>query len=125
MPLMQLEVLVARLPDHRIYKVLRDSEWRMLAQDRWRAGSVDDQRDGFIHLSTAAQLAGTLERYYADERDLWLVALDPGALGVALRHEPSRGGQLFPHLHGELRLDDCTLLATRPRPDALWRWLAV
>jgi uncharacterized protein (DUF952 family) len=59
-------------------------------------------RDGFIHLSTATQLAETLRRHFSGQSDLVLVEVDPGDLGDALRWEPSRGGDLFPHLYGPL-----------------------
>ena len=68
-------------------------------------GSQVDRSDGFIHFSTAAQAAETAARHFAGRADLVLVAVDAAALGDALRHEPSRGGALFPHLYGELPLD--------------------
>ena len=87
-----------------IYKVLRRSEWREAEARGVFAGSADDLRDGFIHLSTAAQLRATLTRHFAGERDLVVVEIDPEKLDVALRWETSRGGALFPHLYGELAL---------------------
>ena len=68
-------------------------------------GSADDVRDGFIHLSARRQVAGTLIKYFAGQRDLVLLAVDPDRLGASLRWEPSRGGELFPHLYGPLNLD--------------------
>ena len=64
------------------------------------AGSADDVRDGFIHLSAAHQLAGTLAKHFKGQTDLVLITLDADALGDALRWEPSRDGDLFPHLYG-------------------------
>ena len=46
----------------------------------------------------------TASRHFAGQGDLVLVAVDAAALGAALRYEPSRGGALFPHLYGTLRL---------------------
>ena len=68
-------------------------------------GSADDARDGFIHLSAGHQVAGTLAKYFAGQRDLVLLAVDPNRLGKRLRWEESRGGELFPHLYGPLDLD--------------------
>jgi uncharacterized protein (DUF952 family) len=68
-------------------------------------GSADDLRDGFIHLSAGRQVAGTLAKYFSGQRDLVLLAVDPDRLGNRLRWEPSRGGELFPHLYGPLDLD--------------------
>jgi uncharacterized protein (DUF952 family) len=65
-------------------------------------GMPVDHADGYVHFSTAAQLAETLRRHFAGAGDLVLFAVPAAALGDALRWEPSRGGQLFPHLYGEL-----------------------
>ena len=76
------------------------------ARERGRfEGSADDAGDGFIHLSAGHQVAGTLAKYFAGQRDLVLLAVDPGRLGERLRWEESRGGELFPHLYGPLDLD--------------------
>jgi uncharacterized protein (DUF952 family) len=87
---------------HLIYKVCPAAEWHdALAAGAYRGSSVD-LRDGFIHFSTGAQLAETLRRHFAGQHDLVLFAVDPDDLGAGLRWEPSRGGDLFPHLYGEL-----------------------
>jgi len=65
-------------------------------------GAEHDRRDGFLHLSAAGQVAGTLAAHYAGRTDLVLAEIDAGALGGALVWEPSRGGALFPHLYGTL-----------------------
>jgi uncharacterized protein (DUF952 family) len=67
--------------------------------------SADNVRDGFIHLSARRQVAATLIKYFAGQRDPVLLAVDPCRLGASLRWEPSRGGELFPHLYGPLNLD--------------------
>jgi uncharacterized protein (DUF952 family) len=85
-----------------IYKVCPATEWHDATSVGAYRGSAVDLRDGFIHFSTGAQLAETLRRHFAGQRDLVLVAVDPKDLGARLRWEPSRGGDLFPHLYGEL-----------------------
>jgi uncharacterized protein (DUF952 family) len=88
-----------------VYKICSSA---MLQEARTRGrfeGSADDARDGFIHLSAGHQVPGTLERYFAGQRDLVLLAVDPDLLGEGLRWEPSRGDELFPHLYGPLDLD--------------------
>jgi uncharacterized protein (DUF952 family) len=87
-----------------IYKILDAEAWRQAERDNVYRGSADDARDGFIHFSTAEQTPGTYEKYFAGKPDLMLVAIDPEALGDALKWEPSRGGALFPHLYGDLPL---------------------
>lgn len=90
------------LDPHFVYKVCAASEWSDAVAGGVYRGSVVDRRDRFVHLSTDAQLEETLRLHFVGQRDLVLVAFDPDALGGALRWEPSRGGALFPHFHGEL-----------------------
>jgi uncharacterized protein (DUF952 family) len=87
-----------------IFTIVHAAEWKSAAAARVYHGSAKDRADGFLHFSTAEQLAGTLARYYADAHDLVLVAVDADALGPALKFEPSRDGALFPHLYGALPL---------------------
>lgn len=87
-----------------IYKICERAAWRLAEQAGTYGGSPVDARDGFIHFSTAAQLAETLAKHFAGSRELLLVAVDADALGVALKWEPSRGGELFPHLYAALPL---------------------
>jgi uncharacterized protein (DUF952 family) len=88
-----------------VFKICHADEWRATEAACVYHGSVKDRADGFLHFSAAAQLMETLTRYYADAGDLVLVAVDAAALGGALKYEPSRGGQLFPHLYGSLPRD--------------------
>jgi uncharacterized protein (DUF952 family) len=85
-----------------VYKVCSASEWREAVARGVYRGSTVDQRDGFIHFSTTEQLQETLRRHFAGQKDLVVVAIDAGSLGDRMRWEPSRGGDLFPHLYGEL-----------------------
>ena len=89
-----------------IYKVLRGSEWAALQADGRSPGAPVDRADGYVHFSTAAQLAGTIAKHFAGETGLRLLACDAEALGEALRWEPSRGGALFPHLYRPLEAAD-------------------
>jgi uncharacterized protein (DUF952 family) len=88
-----------------VYKICRPEEWQTAERDGVFRGSPDDRRDGFIHFSTAVQVPGTVEKYFSGQAGLILIAIDAGALGAALKWEPSRGGALFPHLYGDLSLD--------------------
>jgi uncharacterized protein (DUF952 family) len=87
-----------------IYKICPEELWREAERAGVFAGSPVDLKDGFIHFSTKDQAAETAARHFAGEADLLLIAVDPEALGRALRHEVSRGGALFPHLYGPLPL---------------------
>lgn len=87
-----------------IYKVCPQSVWESIRNlDEW-TGSEHDQRDGFIHFSAAHQLAGTVTRHFSGQANLMLISVDPDRLGTQLRWEPSRGGDLFPHLYGAFPL---------------------
>jgi uncharacterized protein (DUF952 family) len=87
-----------------IYKISPRALWRDAERAGVFAGSAADMKDGFIHFSTAEQVAETAARHFAGQDDLVLVAVDSEALGEALRYELSRGGALFPHLYGPLPL---------------------
>ncbi len=88
----------------KIYKICPAPAWREAERQGVYRGSADDSRDGFIHFSTAAQVAETARKHFASQTGLFLVELDADALGEALRWEPSRNDELFPHLYGELDL---------------------
>ena len=85
-----------------VYKIASRSDWEAALTRGRYDGSADDVRDGFIHLSTAAQAAETARKDFAGRPDLVLVRVESEALGPALRWEPSRGGALFPHLYAPL-----------------------
>ncbi|MCP3970549.1 MAG: DUF952 domain-containing protein [Rhodobacteraceae bacterium] len=88
-----------------IYKIFRAPEWHALRRDGETQGAPVDLADGYIHFSTADQAPETASRHFAGQEDLLLLAIDTHRLGEALKWEPSRGGQLFPHLYGPLRLE--------------------
>ncbi len=91
-----------------IYKICLASAWREAERHGVFRGSADDLRDGFIHFSTAKQVAETARKHFAGQTGLFLIAIDADALGDALRWEPSRNEELFPHLYGELDLGAVT-----------------
>ena len=85
-----------------VYKILAADAWKRAEQSGIFTGSAVDEKDGFIHLSTGLQVRQTAALHFRDQRDLLLVAIDAGRLGDALKYEPSRGGDRFPHLYGTL-----------------------
>jgi uncharacterized protein (DUF952 family) len=101
-----------------IYKICPASAWREAERQGVYRGSADDLRDGFIHFSSAAQVAETAKKHFFGQTGLFLIAVDADVLGDRLRWEPSRGDQLFPHLYGELDLGAVTaILDLRARSD--------
>ena len=89
-----------------IFKILTIPQWETLQATGEFAGSADDKRDGFVHLSTGAQIQGTLDKHYTFAKtggdDLVIAAFDPKPLQATLKYETSRGGQKFPHLYSAL-----------------------
>jgi len=101
-------------PALHIYKIFRAAEWQALVAAGQTAGAPVDLADGFIHFSTATQVAETAAKHFGGVEGLVLAAVDAAALGAALRWEPSRGGALFPHLYRQLRLTDVAWHAPLP-----------
>lgn len=89
-----------------IFKIFRAEEWAALERSGKSDGAPVDLADGFIHFSTAQQVAETAARHFEGETGLVLVACDTAAMEDDLKWEPSRGGALFPHLYRPLVLSD-------------------
>ncbi len=87
-----------------IFKICTREQWRQAEATGVFQGAAVDALDGFIHFSSAAQVTETARRHFADQDDLVLLGIDAEDLGEALRWEPSRGGDLFPHLYAPLPL---------------------
>jgi uncharacterized protein (DUF952 family) len=85
-----------------IYKLLDRAAWLAAERAGVFGGSPVDLTDGYIHFSTAAQLGETARRHFRGVADIMLLEVDPEALGAPLTWEPSRGGDLFPHLYGAM-----------------------
>lgn len=97
-----------------IYKILRPSEWAELDTNGESRGAPIDVADGFIHFSTAQQVAQTAALHFAGVEGLWLLGFEASQFGDALKWEPSRGGDLFPHLYGPLRRADAAWAVEMP-----------
>jgi uncharacterized protein (DUF952 family) len=86
-----------------IYHILPSENWeRAREQGDYRPASLTNE--GFIHLSTRDQVAGTLSRFFADHSGLILLCIDVARLHSELRYDAA-DGQFFPHLYGPLNLD--------------------
>ncbi len=100
-----------------IYKIFRAQEWAALEAAGHTDGAPVDLTDGFIHFSTAEQVAVTAAKHFAGADDLVLAAVDADALGDALQWELSRGGALFPHLYRALLRAEVVAHAPLPLRD--------
>jgi uncharacterized protein (DUF952 family) len=83
-----------------IYKIATSESYAPARHAGHYSGMPIDADDGYMHFSTAAQLAETLRLHFKGQADLVLLAVRAAELGDNLVWEPSRGGQLFPHLYG-------------------------
>lgn len=62
--------------------------------------------EGFIHCSTAPQVAGVLQRYFAGKTGLVKLAIDPSRLDAKLQFDHSSSvNEAFPHIYGKINLD--------------------
>lgn len=106
-----------------IYKICPEPLWREAERAGVFTGAPVDVADGYIHFSTAAQAGETAARHFGGEQGLLLIAVDADALGEALRYEPSRRGELFPHLYAPLHLEAVRWAAPLPLgPDGRHRF---
>ncbi len=98
------------MSENNIYKILRIHEW----EEASLTGSIlskVDIKDGFIHLSTAVQLAATLSFFFKDSETVFLLQLDIEKIDInkLIFEEPYPNDGLrkgsFPHLYSELTTD--------------------
>jgi len=96
---------MTELKQNVIFKVLSSLQWAEAEKQGEFLGAEIDLTDGYIHFSTADQVRETVAKHFAGQTDLMLIGVDADQLGEALKWEPSRGGDLFPHLYASLSLD--------------------
>jgi uncharacterized protein (DUF952 family) len=97
-----------------IYHMCPAETWQAAARAGIYRGTADDLRDGFIHFSTADQIAESARRHRAGQSGLMLISVESTRLGDRVKWEKSRGGDLFPHLYGAL--DPAEVTSVRPLP---------
>lgn len=88
-----------------IYKIVARDTWRQAEAAGTFKGATIDLVDGYIHFSTAVQARQTAALHFKGQRDLLLVVVATTKLGDTLKWEPSRGGDLFPHVYGDLSME--------------------
>ncbi len=96
------------------YKIIDAAAWAEAKTSGLFKGAAIDLKDGYIHLSTAAQARETARLHFAGIENLLLVAIDESVVARDLKWEASRGGQLFPHVYGVI--DPTQILWARPLP---------
>jgi len=100
--------------DDVIYHMCRADEWALALTTGSYPGSSQDQADGFIHFSTRDQVWTSAAKHRRGQNGIVLLSVDAAKLGPDLKWEPSRGGDLFPHLYAPLNID--AVLETIPLP---------
>jgi uncharacterized protein (DUF952 family) len=93
------------------------ADWEAVAETgEYRPASLE--AEGFIHLSTAAQIVETANRFFRGQPDLLLLRIAPERLSAPLRWEDLYGHGSFPHLYGPLDCDAVTtVLPLKPEAD--------
>ncbi|MCA8899954.1 MAG: DUF952 domain-containing protein [Hyphomonas sp.] len=99
-----------------VYKLLTGADWATASELGVTATEID-AADGYVHLSTRAQTAETARLHFAGKGPVRLLRFAVADL-PDLTWEPSRGGQMFPHLYAplEVSLADC-VWTLQPGPD--------
>jgi uncharacterized protein (DUF952 family) len=97
-----------------IYKIVDKDMWASAQSAEVFAGAAIDLEDGYIHFSTSEQAEETAAKHFAGKQNLLLVAVSTEALGDTLKWEPSRGGDLFPHLYSTLKTDQAEWVKELP-----------
>ena len=84
------------------YKILTPEQWAQFQADGVFHGAAIDLADGYIHMSAADQVKGTLDKHFSGQTALVIAEVDLAVLGDSIKWEASRGGALFPHIYGPL-----------------------
>ena len=84
------------------YKILTPEQWAQFQADGVFHGAPVDLADGYIHMSAADQVQGTLDKHFGGQTALVIAEVDLAVLGDSIKWEASRGGALFPHIYGPL-----------------------
>ena len=90
-----------------LYKILTSQEWEISKASGFITTELDSN-DGFIHLSSAAQLPTTLALYFSDHEEVILLLPELTQVQDKLIYEPvdpkSKRSGKFGHLYAELKL---------------------
>ena len=105
-----------------IYHLVPPAVWeKALLEGRYKPASLASE--GFIHLSTEAQLFESARIHLSGFEELVVLRVVVRHLRDELKWEEGRDGELFPHLYGELPFEsvDDTLVLVR-QEDGSFAW---
>jgi uncharacterized protein (DUF952 family) len=106
-----------------IYHLAPIDYWEAQPADRPYT-PADYAREGFIHCTQGeAQLAVVANRYYRNDRRVWVVlVLDEQAITAEVKYEPGSDGLRYPHIYGPLNRDAIREILSMPRePDGTFK----
>jgi len=99
-----------------IYHIALAGDWEQAVEDGQYSISTRGLtlgEVGFIHSSTAAQVAAVANAYYKGAADLLLLVIDTDRVGAEIRWEDVPGSEApYPHIYGPLNVD--AVIQTRP-----------
>lgn len=103
----------------RIYHLVSYADWEGGPSGPYRAASLTTE--GFIHCSNREQVADSANKFYANEAELFVLAIDPDRLTSEPRDEEGRPGELFPHIYGPINREAIVeVIALERGPDGRW-----
>ncbi len=89
--------------DDIIYHAAVKADWDARTETDYEPAGYAEE--GFVHLSSAEQLIGTLHKHYPGRDDLVLLSVDPARVTARLVWEDLyRSGIAFPHIYGPIEL---------------------
>ena len=88
-----------------VYKICTKSEWQVIKKKGQLTGSKKDLEDGYIHFSGDDQVAGTLKKFYQNQKNLILLKVETLNLDHLIWEQAS-DGNMFPHLYSKLDLSN-------------------
>ena len=88
-----------------VYKICTKAEWQEIKNKGKLIGSKKDIEDGYIHFSGDDQVAGTLKKFYQNQKDLVLLKVDTLKLDHLIWEQASDGA-MFPHLYSSLDISN-------------------
>ena len=88
-----------------LYFLITKEDWESSKlTSEYRARSLDDQ--GFTHCSEdEAQVLRVANRLFMGRRDMLVLELDADRLISPVKRDPSRSGEIYPHIYGPLNID--------------------
>lgn len=84
-----------------IYHITSKDWWQKWTEFEYYESPTFEQ-ETFIHLSTAEQVSGVLERYYAGQNDLLKLHIDTDKLLSKPKYEQATNEEYFPHLYDRI-----------------------